>query len=209
MGGRCGAGGGRRRQVAKSSVASPGNAAPARLRAVDLAADCRRARGRPRAPSMLGLAPRQVVVGRTRALLGHQRVAAALADRLRHDRLRVVDVAEQARVGRAGQHAGRACGRARGSACVVDAIDAQRALGHHLALLVDLAHAVGAGPRAVLAADALVVVDQHDAVLGALVARAGRAHRHAGRVLAVQAATWGSAPSACPGTRRPRRSARG
>ena len=45
----------------------------------------------------------------------------------------------------------------------------------------------GTRPRAVLAADALVVVDQHDAVLRALVARARRAHRHARRILAVQA----------------------
>ena len=43
-------------------------------------------------------------------------------------------------------------------------VDAQRALGHHLALLVQLAHAVRARPRAVLAADALVVIDEHDAV---------------------------------------------
>ncbi len=70
---------------------------------------------------------------------------------------------------------------------VVDAVDAQRALLHHLLLLVELARAVRAGPRAVLAADALVVIDEHDAVLGALVARAGGTHRHARRVLAVQA----------------------
>ena len=70
---------------------------------------------------------------------------------------------------------------------VVDAVDAQRALRHHLALLIQLAHAVRARPGAVLAADALVVIDQHDAVLGPLVAGAGRAHRHARRILAVQA----------------------
>src|SRR3546814_1615707 len=49
------------------------------------------------------------------------------------------------------------------------------------------ARAVRAGPRAQLAADALVLVDQHDAVLGALVAGAGGAHGHAGRRFAVQA----------------------
>ena len=49
------------------------------------------------------------------------------------------------------------------------------------------ARAVGTGPRAILAADALVGVDQHDAVFGALVGRARRAHGHAGGVLAVQA----------------------
>src|SRR5690606_17612958 len=70
---------------------------------------------------------------------------------------------------------------------VVDAIDAQRALLHHAALFADLARAIRARPRAELAADALVLVDQHDAVLGALVARPGRAHRHAVRRLAMQA----------------------
>ena len=59
---------------------------------------------------------------------------------------------------------------------VVDAVDAQRALLHHLFLLVHFARAVGAGPGAVLAADALVVVDQHDAVLGALVGLAPVGH---------------------------------
>ena len=97
-----------------------------------------------------------------------------------------MDVAEEARVGRAGHHA-RGLALRLGQRLVVDAVDAQRALLHHLLLLVELAHAVRTGPRAVLAADALVVVDEHDAVLGALVARAGRAHRHARRVLAVQA----------------------
>ena len=91
----------------------------------------------------------------------------------------------RALVGQASTHAGlRSRLRQR---LVVDAVHAQRALLHHLLVLVDLARAVGTGPRAVLAADALVVVDQHDAVLGALVARAGRAHRHAGRVFAMQA----------------------
>src|SRR3546814_15894653 len=49
------------------------------------------------------------------------------------------------------------------------------------------ARAVGAGPGAQLAADAGVCVDQHDAVLGALVGGAGRADGDAGRVVAVQA----------------------
>src|SRR5690606_30396178 len=70
---------------------------------------------------------------------------------------------------------------------VVDAVDAERAFLHHALDLAVLARAVGAGPRAQLAADAFVLVDQHDAVLGALVAGAGRAHGDAGRRLAVQA----------------------
>ena len=97
-----------------------------------------------------------------------------------------MDVAEQPRVRRAGQHA-RGLPVRFGQRLVVDAVDAQRALGHLLPLLVELAHAVRARPRAVLAADALVVVDQHDAVLRALVARTGRADGHARRILAVQA----------------------
>src|SRR5207344_1630971 len=111
----------------------------------------------------------------------------ALADGDRDLRLRVLHVAEQARPGRAGLHAGGLAVLLR-QLLVVDAVDAEGALGHHLARFVDLARAVRAGPCAVLAADALVVVDQDDAVLGALVARPGRAHRHARRLLAVQAA---------------------
>src|SRR4030095_4895154 len=72
---------------------------------------------------------------------------------------------------------------------VVDAIDAQRALLHRAALLAELARAVRARPRAQLAADAFVLVDQPDAVLGARVACARRAHRHARRRLAMQART--------------------
>src|SRR5690606_4703813 len=70
---------------------------------------------------------------------------------------------------------------------VVDPVHAQRAFLHHAFDRRILARAVRAGPAAQLAADALVLVDQHDAVLGALVAGAGGADRHAGRGLAVQA----------------------
>jgi len=45
-----------------------------------------------------------------------------------------------------------------------------------------------AGPGAVFTANAFVVIDQHDAVLHTLVARAGGADRHTGRVFAMQAA---------------------
>src|SRR5690606_38535056 len=50
-----------------------------------------------------------------------------------------------------------------------------------------LAGAVRTRPGTQLAADALVLVDEHDAVLGALVACPGRTHRHASRRLAMQA----------------------
>src|SRR5690606_633653 len=87
----------------------------------------------------------------------------------------------------AGLHAGRLPLRFR-DVLVVDAVHAQRALLHHALDRVVLAGAVGAGPTAQLAADALVLVHQHDAVLGALVAGAGRADRDAGRLFAMQAA---------------------
>ena len=94
---------------------------------------------------------------------------------------------------------------------VVDAVHAQGALLHHAARVAVLARAVGAGPGTQLAADALVLVDQHDAVLGALVAGAGRAHGDAVRRLAVQAGAREvhRHRRPCPRRARPRRCARG
>src|SRR6266702_4267821 len=69
---------------------------------------------------------------------------------------------------------------------IVDPVDAQSALLHHSFVGVELAGAVGAGPGAEFTADADRFVDQHDAVLGALVRGAGRAHGDAGRFLAMQ-----------------------
>src|SRR5207342_2183365 len=59
---------------------------------------------------------------------------------------------------------------------------------HHAFDFGIFAGAVRAGPAAQLAADALVFVDQHDAVFGALVTGAGRADLDAGRRFAMQAA---------------------
>src|SRR5215471_2199493 len=70
---------------------------------------------------------------------------------------------------------------------IVDLVDAQRTLLHHSGVVVVFARAVRAGPRAELAPDAEVLVDQNDTVLGALIARTGGAHGDAGRLLAVQA----------------------
>src|SRR3984893_1826954 len=70
---------------------------------------------------------------------------------------------------------------------VVDAVDAQRAFAHDAGRLVEFAGAVGTGPRAELAADAEILVHQHDAVLGALEAGAGWADGDARRVVAMQA----------------------
>src|SRR5579863_5599177 len=47
--------------------------------------------------------------------------------------------------------------------------------------------AIGTGPRAQLAADAQALVDENDAVLGALVGGAGRAHGDTGRLIAMEA----------------------
>ena len=87
---------------------------------------------------------------------------------------------------RTGLHAGRLARDLR-NVLVVDAVDAERAFLHHAFDFRILARTVGAGPAAELAADALVLVHEHDAVFGALVAGAGRADGHAGRCLAMQA----------------------
>src|SRR5690606_444161 len=130
---------------------------------------------------------RQVAVAWLVAQLRHQRHAAAFGDQLRDVRIGVAEVAEMARAGRAGLHAG---GNALGfvEVLVVYPVHAQRALLHHALDRRILARAVRAGPRTELAADALVLVDQHDAVLGALVAGAGGADGDASGGLAVQAA---------------------
>src|SRR5258706_12880873 len=142
-----------------------------------------------------GLPARQVMIGWLRVPFGHQLISVALADRAADFRFRIVDVAEEPRIGRARHHTGwLAFGF--GFRLVVDAIDAQRALGHHLAALAELPRAVRTRPRAVLAADALVVIDEDDAVLLALVRRAGRADRHARRGVAIEGRR--------PGIERPR-----
>ena len=113
-------------------------------------------------------------------------VAAMDADPLiTHETQPTKTVAEMARARRTSHHAG-------GLAIdflktfVVNAVDAQSTLLHHAALFAVLARSVGTGPGTQLAADALVLIDQHDAVLGTLVARAGRADGDAFRCLAVQ-----------------------
>src|SRR6185436_2514499 len=101
----------------------------------------------------------------------------------------IAEIAEMARRGGAGGDAGRHALLGR-EGLVVDAVDAERALLHDAGILVELARAVGTGPRAQLAADAEILVDQHDAVLGALERRAGRADRDAGGLGAMQAGPW-------------------
>src|SRR5215510_3924014 len=95
-------------------------------------------------------------------------------------------VAEVARARWAGAHAGWdavfLC-----KVFVVNPVDAQRALLHDAVAVVIFARAIGAGPRAQLAADAGLGVDQHDAVLGTLEGRPRGAHGDARRLLAMQA----------------------
>ena len=117
----------------------------------------------------------------------HQRIAAAFADGNRHFRIRIVHVAEQTRAGRA-RHYTRGFAFAFRQLLVINAIHAQRAFLHYLLVLVDFTRAVRTRPRAIFAADALVVVHQHDAIRLAFVTRTGRTHRHARRVFAMQAA---------------------
>src|SRR5690606_23405042 len=100
---------------------------------------------------------RQVLVRGLVAELRHQVDAAARGDQLRHVGLRVVEVAEVARAAGTGLHAGRLALRLV-EVLVVDAIHAQGALLHHPFDFAVLARAVGAGPAAQLAADALVLV---------------------------------------------------
>ena len=70
---------------------------------------------------------------------------------------------------------------------VVDAVDAQRAFLHDAGGEIHLARTIGAGPGTQAAADAHILVHQHDAVVGALVGGAGGADGDTGRLLAMQA----------------------
>jgi hypothetical protein len=134
-----------------------------------------------------GLLARQIVISRLGAPFGHELVTAALADGDRDLGVWIVHIAEQAGVGRTGQHTGRLA-IALGELGIGDAVDAERAFLHDPLLGIELARPVGTGPGAVFAADALVIVDQHHAVVRALVGGAGRTHGHTGGLFAVQTA---------------------
>src|SRR5690606_26438565 len=99
--------------------------------------------------------------------------------------VRIGEVAEVARAGRAGPHAGGHAVLLR-QRLVADPVHAERAFLHHARLAVEFARAIGAGPGAESAADAGVLVDQDDPVLRPLVTGAGGADRHAGSVVAMQ-----------------------
>ena len=100
-----------------------------------------------------------------------------------------MDITEQPCRGRARHHAGRlSLGLWKGF--IIDAVNAQRAFGHHLTVLIKLPDAVRTGPGAVLAANALVIVNQHNAIFLTLVRRSGRTHRDTGWILAMQTGLW-------------------
>jgi hypothetical protein len=128
----------------------------------------------------------EVLVGGLVAEFRHEVVAFTLGDEAGDGRIGIAEVAEVAGVHRAGGDAGRLA-LLDGQVLVVDAVDAKRAFLHHAADDVELARAIGAGPGAQPAADAQILVDQHDAVLGALVGGAGGAHGDAVGLGAVQA----------------------
>src|SRR6516165_2211698 len=120
------------------------------------------------------------------AKLGQQIGAAAVRHHLRDFRIRVAEIAEMAGANRADHHASRQPVLFR-EGFVVDPVDAQRAFLHYAGVFVKFARTIGASPRAQLAADADLFIDQNDPVLGALIGGTGRAHGHAGRLLAMQA----------------------
>src|SRR6056297_657276 len=129
---------------------------------------------------------RQVLVDGFRALFGHEIDPAPGGGEFRDAALGVVVVAEVARTRWAGPHAGGNTVDL-GDLLVVDAVHAEGAFLHDALGRVHLAGTVRAGPGAEPAADAGALVDEHDAVLRALVARTCRANCDAGGVVAVEA----------------------
>src|SRR3546814_21013245 len=117
----------------------------------------------------------KITVDRLVSQLRHQRHAAAIGDQLRYRRLRIAEVAEVPGAGRAGLHAGRLA-LALVQVLVVDPVHAKRAFLHHALDRRAFAPPVRAGPRAQLAADAIVLVPQPASVLGSLVAGPGGDH---------------------------------
>lgn len=98
-------------------------------------------------------------------------------DELADQTLFVIAVAEDTRTNRANLHASRL-------QALSDAVIAPCAFVCYALLLIEITRAIRTGLHAVLAADAIGVIDEDHAILG-LIGRAGRAHLHAGGVRAV------------------------
>src|SRR5665647_3414536 len=105
---------------------------------------------------------------------GFEHVNPVVLDELTDRALLVVAIAEDARAGRADLDAGRL-------QSLGDPVITPRALVRDVPALVEETRAVRAGLHAVLATDAIGMVDDDDAVFG-LVGRAGWAYLHAGRM---------------------------
>ena len=98
-------------------------------------------------------------------------------DELADHALFVIAVAEDARANRTNLDAS-------GLQAFGDAVVAPGALVRYALFLVEKPRAIRTGLHAVLAADAIGVIDDDHAILG-FVGRAGRAHLHASRMRAV------------------------
>src|SRR5690348_5233950 len=136
--------------------------------------------------AILARTRRQITIDGLVAHLRHQSVTAALGHQLRNVGFGIAEIAEMAGRNRAGGNAGRDAGMFV-QRLVVDLVDAERAFLHDADVVIVFARAIGAGPGAELAADALALIHQDDAVLRAFVRSAGRANGHAGRRFAMQA----------------------
>src|ERR1019366_2070067 len=108
--------------------------------------------------------------------LGFQHAHSIVLDKLAYWTLFVVAIAENARADRTNLHASRL-------QAFSDAVIAPGALVGDVLFLIEEARAVRAGLHAILAADAVSMIDDDDAVVG-LVGRAGRTYLHAGRIRA-------------------------
>src|SRR5664280_3803104 len=109
--------------------------------------------------------------------LGFQHAHPIVLDELAYWALFVVAVAENARADRTNLDASRL--QLLGNAVVTPG-----ALVGDVLFLIEEARAVRAGLHAILAADAISMIDDDDAILG-FVGRAGRTYLHAGRIRAV------------------------
>ena len=140
------------------------------------AASDRPGRRRPGQPARQRLGRAHGEVSFAARRLGEDVTGVALAARIRH----LVGLAE-------GQATGHALGDAGGLQPSVDPVHAVIALDHLVRGGVPLRSAPRTGRDTALAADAEAVLDKHDAVLLALLHRAGRARPDTPRVLAVEA----------------------
>ena len=116
----------------------------------------------------------QVFVDRSCIEFRHQVHATALCGQFGYVGLWIREVSEMTCTGGAGAHAGR------GSVdlwqvLVIDPVNAEGAFLHDPFGLIKFARAIGAGPGAKAAPDAVLFIDQHDAIFDTLVAGAGRA----------------------------------